>query len=590
MKIRHFLLGMFAVAAAVACDPDAQPEVTPKLDVDKAEVSLTAKAGEATVNVTSNQAWTATADADWVSVNPASGEGGAEAVAVKVTAEDNTAETARTATVTVKAGELTKTVAVSQAAAEKQTPEPEPTLSEWALVGSFNTWNAGSDLYLTVLDENFFVYKEFDMPAGAQFKFLKGGQWPPAGQEIGGLGIAQPNTIQAAGSANIVVADAGKYDVYLATDLTKFYIMTPGKLPSEAVEPTPVEVTYTVAGTLKDLNWNNAAPEGLMAKEGDYYVAKNVPFVTAKTLYGGSDQIEFKIFETGTWNGFGAEKGTTAAVAANTEITVVANGDNILVSAAEGAYDVYLDKENGKVWVMTPGYKPGEAPEVTPPADGPQVLASFPFPDDTSFDASKVEGETTKWNLAEGWIMSEDGKSKLSAHLADDSALKVTYKYEVRSDSDAEGTKNHVRVLATGMAEGGYWLFEVPIKDMPAGNYTIKYKQSSSNTGANYFLVEVSVDGQNWAPVDAQTSSETFKDGTGARDVTYTYALNKGGVNAANVAYDVNLTYAAPALAGENTLYVRAKVANSMEYRATKELGSSGTNRIWGPCEVTFAE
>ena len=88
-------------------------------------------------------------------------------------------------------------------------------------------------------------------------------------------------------------------------------------------------------------------------------MAKNVPLVTAKTLYDGADQIEFKIVETGTWDGYGVAAGTAAA-SANAEIAVIAGGDNIPVVAAEGAYDVYFDKANGKVWVMTPGYKPGD--------------------------------------------------------------------------------------------------------------------------------------------------------------------------------------------------------------------------------------
>ena len=215
------------------------------------------------------------------------------------------------------------------------------------------------------------------------------------------------------------------------------------------------------------------------------------------------------------------------------------------------------------------------------------VLASFPFPDDPQF-TGEGEGAGTKWNLSEGWILSEDGKSKLSAH---EISKALTYKYEARNpEKDAEGTKDHVRVLATGMPVGGYWLFTVPVKDMPAGTYNITYNQSASATGPNYFLVEVSLDGQNWMPAGAQTTTETFKDGSNGREVTWTYALNKGGVNAANVAYTVDVDYAAPALPGENTLYVRAKIADDMAYGATKAMGGSGTNRIWGPCQITFAE
>ena len=143
MKIKHLLIGLFAVAATVACTQE-QPAETPKLEVDKEAVSLAATAAESSFNVTSNQAWAATADADWVTLDPASGEAATEAVAVKVTAEDNTAKEARTAKVTVKAGELTKTVTVTQAAAGEE-PEPDkPVVEEktYILVGdAVGGWN-----------------------------------------------------------------------------------------------------------------------------------------------------------------------------------------------------------------------------------------------------------------------------------------------------------------------------------------------------------------------------------------------------------------------------------------------------------------
>ena len=128
MKIKHLLIGMLAVAAAVACKRVDEPVVDPKLDVDKGTVEVAATAGEASFEVTSNQPWAADCDADWVSLDPASGSASNVAVIVKVTAEDNKTAQAREATVTVKAGELTKTVKVSQAAgkAEEPTPEPEP--------------------------------------------------------------------------------------------------------------------------------------------------------------------------------------------------------------------------------------------------------------------------------------------------------------------------------------------------------------------------------------------------------------------------------------------------------------------------------
>jgi len=110
------------VTVTQAAAEKEEPAPAPRLDVDKESVSLTAEAGEASFNITSNQDWTAAADVDWISLDPASGAASDEAVQVSVTAGDNETEQERTATITVTAGTLTKTVTVSQAAAQKEEP------------------------------------------------------------------------------------------------------------------------------------------------------------------------------------------------------------------------------------------------------------------------------------------------------------------------------------------------------------------------------------------------------------------------------------------------------------------------------------
>lgn len=302
----------------------------------------------------------------------------------------------------------------------------------------------------------------------------------------------------------------------------------------------------------------------------------------------GPDPVELEVVIEGNGTIGGQQKSAPIKHTAGdwewqTETIVISGVDNdTRISIRPTAFTGVVDASGNYRWFLdNVKLAKSDAPV------GGTLHTVFPFPYDPTFDASKVENPTN-WNLAEGWILSEDGKSKLSAHNPDGSALKVTYKYEASSDEGV--TKDHVRVLATGLVKDAYWLFEVPVVDMPAGKYNIKYTQSSSNTGANYFLVEVSVDGQKWTAVDSKTSTETYKDGSEPREVTYTYALNKLGANIANMAYKVDLTYSAPALPGSNTLYIRAKVADDMEYRATKALAPGGTNRIWGPCEITFAE
>ena len=489
MKLRSILFGVLAIAAAVACKPDDVVE-TPKLDVDKTAVSVTAEAGQATFNVTTNQDWTASADADWVSVNPNNGKASDKAVAVKVTAEDNATEAERTATVTVKAGTLSKTVKVTQAA---KTTTPEPPVDEpefevkelymlgsacdtgWSLDemqafandGGIFTWTGnlnsegefrfplqkvsnqwwpclmisadGKSLVYGTSDDEKVVYNvpetgnytitidardvknmavevvyngpvtegpevswglmgcfvdnlwATDVPMTKEGEWIvaKNAQFTELTFKIRGnaswndkhnMGYA-PGTEKGLVNARLAVVTAeyskanlggdcvdiklngpaGTYDVYFSYENLEVYVMEPGYKPGERepIQVEPKDVTYTVVGTLNNINWNNSAPEGLMTKEGDYYVGKNVPLVTAKTLYDGADQIEFKIVETGTWDGYAHAQKENSNVL-NTEIPVIAGGENIILKAAEGAYDVYFDKANGKVWVMTPGYKPGD--------------------------------------------------------------------------------------------------------------------------------------------------------------------------------------------------------------------------------------
>lgn len=79
---------MLAVAAAVSCKEE-EPQEVPSLSVDKSSLSLLSEGGEASFSLTTNQDWTATADAEWLSIDPSSGKASTKAVTVNVTAEDN---------------------------------------------------------------------------------------------------------------------------------------------------------------------------------------------------------------------------------------------------------------------------------------------------------------------------------------------------------------------------------------------------------------------------------------------------------------------------------------------------------------------
>ena len=276
MKLRSLFCGLFVLAAAVACKQDEPVEEAPKLDVSKTSVELAAKVGSASFDVTSNQAWTASADADWVSLEPASGAASEKAVTVKVTAEENTAETARTAKVTVKAGELTKTVTVTQAAAEatEPEPEPEPEQTTWGLIGMFTDNQWSTDVPMTK-EGDWYVAKAAPFTE-LTFKIRGNGTW----NDETNIGVA-PGTEKALVNAKIDVVTAksvkenggddakdiklngvvAAYDVYFSVENMEVYVMEagskPGEKPAEPVEPVTTGVIWENDGTVGAANWDN---------------------------------------------------------------------------------------------------------------------------------------------------------------------------------------------------------------------------------------------------------------------------------------------------------------------------------------------
>ncbi len=100
-------------------NPD-NPPVQPTLTVSPTQLTLGATASNnTTFTVTSNQSWTVTDDASWLSCSPASGSNNGT---VTLTATENTEQQERTATITVRASDLTQTISVRQDAASKEKP------------------------------------------------------------------------------------------------------------------------------------------------------------------------------------------------------------------------------------------------------------------------------------------------------------------------------------------------------------------------------------------------------------------------------------------------------------------------------------
>ena len=363
MKIKHLLIGMLAMAAAVACKQD-EPVEEPKLEVNKTAVALAATAAEGAFEVTANNAWSADVDADWVSLEPANGAGGEKAVTVKVTAEDNTAE-ARTATVTVKSGKLTKTVKVAQAAAAV-TPgpgdEPDPDAPTYILVGeAVGGWDVDKNGVVLTLKEGYYEAKGVAVTGKKGMHFTKNNKWE--GNVKGLHGLIAPDEIGEVGDNDISLTEDGLYDVYLTEALDKFYFMTEGKLPSEAVEHKEISTVWGVCGSIEGNSWGNGSdPE--MTLEDEWYVAKNITFTEVNLKIRGNNSWADDVkWGTATKDQI-CELNKAVAVSTCTEFKDANPGENdnpnIYIAAPAGAYDVYFSPEKKEVWVMTPGYKPGD--------------------------------------------------------------------------------------------------------------------------------------------------------------------------------------------------------------------------------------
>lgn len=157
--MKKILLLLASVAVLFSCgnkgdntDPVVPtPEEQASLTVDVTELSFVAEGEAKTIKISTNKDWKVSTTADWLDLSPESGVAG-EDLSVNVTASANTTESVRTATVTIKADKLTKTVSISQ---EKPAQEPAPGPDQ---PGNATSYQRGTDpvMYASGLEDNKF--------------------------------------------------------------------------------------------------------------------------------------------------------------------------------------------------------------------------------------------------------------------------------------------------------------------------------------------------------------------------------------------------------------------------------------------------
>ena len=208
--------------------------------------------------------------------------------------------------------------------------------SPWSLIGSFNSW---SDDYEMWTNGSLHVAKGVELEAGAEVKFRKDADWAVNYGYADGVSSYTLGEDFALGQdgANIVIADAGKYDFILDADGATARIIT-----SVAQQEDPY-AAYTETSPWSLIgSFNSWAGDVAMVTNGTLHVAKNVSF-TAGT--------EFKFRKDADWAvNYGYADGVSAYTLGE-EFAVGQDGANIVI-AEDGEYDIFLDPENATAKII----------------------------------------------------------------------------------------------------------------------------------------------------------------------------------------------------------------------------------------------
>lgn len=256
---------------------------------------------------------------------------------VKFLVAENTSEEQRKGVITVVYSEMSFDVTINQAAA---TVAPAPSLEGWYVVGSMtNNWDVTAGIAMEQI-EGYFVARGVEVATTDSFKFVKDGSMQ---NSFGGNGQVAESDYKYSASkygSDIRVKEAGVYDLYINEACDSYYIMSEGKHPSEAYEEIAKgEDVWYVTGLGDAVR---------MHQSGVFMVATDLNI----------SESGFKLYYGLTGATYGVAEDAVAEVGA--EIAIVENGEhNIKVAAEQNkSYSIYLNAENGKVWVMPRGSKP----------------------------------------------------------------------------------------------------------------------------------------------------------------------------------------------------------------------------------------
>ena len=139
--IPKLLAALTALAGVFTACEGADAPSDQAVTLSKEVVTLAPEGSSETVVLTAPVAWIATPSAEWLKVNPASGDAGT--FNLSVSAVKNATKQDRSGVVTVSAGALSATLTVSQKAVQEEQPQTPDTMDGYG--ADVNDWGQGED-------------------------------------------------------------------------------------------------------------------------------------------------------------------------------------------------------------------------------------------------------------------------------------------------------------------------------------------------------------------------------------------------------------------------------------------------------------
>lgn len=139
--ILKLLAVLTALAGVVSACEGTDATTDQALTLSKEAVTLAPEGGSETVVLVAPVAWVATPSAEWLKVNPASGDAGT--FNLSVSADKNASGQDRSGMLTISAGSKSATLSVSQKAYSEEQPQTPDTMNGYG--ADVNDWDQGGD-------------------------------------------------------------------------------------------------------------------------------------------------------------------------------------------------------------------------------------------------------------------------------------------------------------------------------------------------------------------------------------------------------------------------------------------------------------